>query len=73
MASNRAYQSAVYAAQDEEAKTPHAGDAVVHILSECPTLEKMRMQILDFARIDPDQIKEGKLSSIVALCKAADC
>ncbi len=43
----------------------------VHILCECPTLEKTRMQTLCFAKIDPEQIYEARLSSIVALGKGA--
>ncbi len=43
----------------------------VHILRECPMLEKVRMQPLGFARIDPEQIKE-RLSEIVALGDGAD-
>ncbi len=38
----------------------------VHILCECPVLEKVRMT-LGFARMDPEQIKEAWLSGIVAL------
>ncbi len=37
-----------------------------HILCECLALEKISMQILDFVRMDTDQIKEVRLSSIVA-------
>ncbi len=48
-ASDQGYQSAVYAAQDEE----------------------RRMQTLGFVRMDPDQIKEARLISIVALSKEA--
>ncbi len=43
----------------------------VNILCECPVLEKVRMQALGFARMDPDQIKEARLSGIVALGKGA--
>ncbi len=43
----------------------------VHILCECPVLEKVRMQTLDFPRMDPEQIKEARLSGIVALGKGA--
>ncbi len=43
----------------------------VHILCECPVMEKVRMQTLGFARIDPEQIKEERLSGIVALGKGA--
>ncbi len=45
--------------------------ASVHILCECPALEKVSMQTLGFARIDPEQIKEARLSGIVALDKGA--
>ncbi len=41
----------------------------VHILYECPVLKKIRMQILGFARMDPEEIKEAKLSSIMTLGK----
>ncbi len=43
----------------------------VHILCGRPALEKLRMQNLGFARIDPEQIKEARLSAIVALVKGA--
>ncbi len=43
----------------------------VHILCECRMLEKVKMQILSFAMMDPEQIKEAKLSGIVALGKGA--
>ncbi len=43
----------------------------VHILSECPALETKRMQTLDFARMNPDRIKEARLSSIALLGKGA--
>ncbi len=43
----------------------------VHILCECSVLEKIRMQILGFARMDPEQIKGARLSGIVALSKGA--
>ncbi len=42
-----------------------------HILCECLVFEKIRMQILGFARMDSDQIKEARLSSIVAFGKGA--
>ncbi len=42
----------------------------VHILCGCLALEKSRMQILGFARMDPEQIKEATLSMIVDLRKA---
>ncbi len=41
----------------------------VHILCECPVLEKVRMQTLCFTRMDPEQIKEARLSGIMALGK----
>ncbi len=44
-------------------------ETLVHILCECPVLEKVRMQTLGFARMYPEQIKEVKLSGIVALGK----
>ncbi len=43
----------------------------VHILCECPMLEKVGMQTLGFARMDREQIKEARLSGIVALGKGA--
>ncbi len=43
----------------------------VHILCECPVLEKIRMQTLGFVRMDPEQIKEARQSAIVALGKGA--
>ncbi len=46
-------------------------ETLVHILCECPVLEKVRMQTLGFARMDPEQIKEVRLSEIVALGKGA--
>ncbi len=42
-----------------------------HILLECLVLEKIRMQTLGFARIDSDQIKDTRLSSIVTFGKGA--
>ncbi len=55
-------------------KIPHARDVrrketLEHILCECLVLEKIKMQTLGFARVDPDQIKEARRSSIVALGK----
>ncbi len=44
----------------------------VHILCESPVLEKVRMQTLSFARMDPEQIKEARLSGIVTLGKGLD-
>ncbi len=44
----------------------------VHILCECPVLEKVRMQTLGFATMDLEQIKEARLSGIVALRKGLD-
>ncbi len=46
-------------------------ETLEHILCECLVLEKIRMQTLGLARMDPDQIKEARLSSIVALGKGA--
>ncbi len=43
----------------------------VHILCKCPVLEKVRMQTTGFARMDPEQIKEARLSGIVAFGKGA--
>ncbi len=41
----------------------------VHILCECPALEKVRMQTLACTRMDPEQIKKARLSGIIALGK----
>ncbi len=41
----------------------------VHILCECPALEKIRMQTLGFTRMESEQIKEVRTSGIVALDK----
>ncbi len=41
----------------------------VHIRCQCSMLEKVSMQTLEFARMDPEQIKEATLSVIVALIK----
>ncbi len=42
-----------------------------HIPCECLVLEKIRIQTFGFARMDPNQIKEARLSSIVAFGKGA--
>ncbi len=42
-----------------------------HILREFLELERIRMQTLGFARIDPDQMKDVWLSSIAAFGKGA--
>ncbi len=44
----------------------------VHILCECPVLENVRMQTLGFTTMDPEQIKETRLSGIMALGKRAE-
>ncbi len=44
----------------------------VHILCECPVLEKVRMQTLGLARMNLEQIKEARLSGIVALGRGAE-
>ncbi len=60
------------------AKTPScwrcgAGkETSVHILCEYPVLEKVRMQTLSFAKMDLEQIKEARLSGIMALGKGVD-
>ncbi len=41
----------------------------VHILCECSVLKKARMPALGFVRMDVEQIKEVRLSRIVALGK----
>ncbi len=43
----------------------------VHILCECPVLEKVWMQTLGFTWMDPEQIKEGRLRGIMVLGKRA--
>ncbi len=43
----------------------------VHILCECPALEKIRKQNLGLVRMDPEQMKEARLSDIVAVGKGA--
>ncbi len=74
---NRAYQSALYAAQDDQStkclmqETSTEKETLEHILCECPVLENIRMQTLDFVRMNPDQIKDARLSSIVAFSKGA--
>ncbi len=45
-------------------------ETLVHILSECPAWQKIRMRTFGSARMDPDQIG-GRLSSIVVLGKGA--
>ncbi len=44
-------------------------ETLVHILCGCPTWKKLKMQTLGFARIDLEQIKEARVSGIVALDK----
>ncbi len=57
------------------AKIPSCGrcgaekETLVHILCERLVLEKVRMHILGFARMDLEQIEEAMLSRIVALGK----
>ncbi len=46
-------------------------ETMVPILYECPALKKLRMQTLDFARMDLEQIKEARLSGIVTFGKGA--
>ncbi len=46
-------------------------ETLVHILCECSALKKIRIQTFGFARMDPDQILEARLSSIIALIKRA--
>ncbi len=59
------------------AKTPSCGrcgaekETSAHIVCECPVLETVRMQTLGFARMDLEQVKEARLSGIVALGKGA--
>ncbi len=69
----RAYRSAIHAAQDEEGKNPLMQEMrcrkSVHILCECPVLEKVKMQTLGCTRMHPEQIKEARLSGIMALVR----
>ncbi len=59
------------------AKTPSCGrcsaekETSVHILCDRPVLERVKMQTLGFVRMDPEQIKEARLSGIVAVGKGA--
>ncbi len=56
----QAYQSAVYAAQDEESKDSRMQEMRYrkgNILRECLVSEKVRMQTLGFASMDPEQIR----------------
>ncbi len=46
-------------------------DTLVHILCECLALEKIRIKTFGFARMDSDQIKGTRLSSIMTLNKGA--
>ncbi len=46
-------------------------ETLAHKLFENSALEKIRIQTLGFVRMDPDQVKEAWLSSIVALGKGA--
>ncbi len=39
----------------------------VHILCECPVLEKVRIGTLGFTRMDPERIKEARLSGNMTL------
>ncbi len=61
-----------------KAKTPSCRrcsaerETSVHILCECPVLEKVRMQTYGFARMDLEHIKVVRLSGIVALGKRLD-
>ncbi len=73
-APNRAYQSAVHAAQDEESKdslTQEMRCRKGNVGTHSPVLEKVRMQTLGFARMHREQINEAGLSGIVALGKGA--
>ncbi len=76
-APNWVYQSTVYAAQDEESKDTlmqeiqcRKGNVGTHSM-RMPGVKNVRMQILGFARMDPEQIKEARLNRIVALGKEA--
>ncbi len=56
------------------AKTPSCRcgaekETSVHVLCEYPVLEMVKMQTLGFARMDLEQVKEARLSGIVALGK----
>ncbi len=43
-----------------------------HSQYEYPVLEKVRMQTFSFARMDLEQMKEARLSGIMALGKGVD-
>ncbi len=43
-----------------------------HVLGECRELERIRIQTLGFARMDPGQEKEARLSSVVTCGKGLD-
>ncbi len=47
-------------------------ETLVNILRECLVLGKVRTQTLGVARMDPEQIKEARLSGIVAVSKGLD-
>ncbi len=74
---NWAYRSAVMLHKMRREKTPSCRrcgaekEMSVHIPCGCLALEKLRMQTLGFARMDPEQIKEVRLSGIVALGRRA--
>ncbi len=78
---NWTYESALYAAQDEESEESlmlkircTETEALEYILCECLVLENMRIQTLGFARMDPDQMKQTRLSVSVVLGKEElDC
>ncbi len=54
---NGAYQSAIYAAQDEKKRHPHGGDAAQKRKRRY-TFEKLRKQTLSFAGVDSEQIRD---------------
>ncbi len=47
-------------------------ETLEHILHECLVWEKIRMHTSGFARMYPDQIKEERLRSIVALSRETE-
>ncbi len=55
----------------------HAGNSVQkkkrRLLCECPALERARSKTFSRAQLEPDQIKEVRLSSIVNRAKGWGC
>ncbi len=75
---NREYQSTLYTAQDKESKDSlmqemrcRKGNIGTHSMRMFSVGKDKDADLLGFARMDPVQIKEARLSSIVALGKGA--